>query len=77
MREKYANPGMYLDTDDHGRLIEENREKLAAEEAQRLKREMRQLERTLQMCPHLDDVRAEFERKERRLEYLAEKYGEQ
>ena len=45
MREKYANPGMYLDADDHGRLIEENRDKYRQERRRELIRELQNLER--------------------------------
>lgn len=39
--EKYARPGVYLDTDDHERLIEENRDAYLRERCERLARELR------------------------------------
>lgn len=38
--EYYARPGLYLDEDDHGRLIEENREAYRRERRERLLREI-------------------------------------
>lgn len=44
MNEKYANPGLYLDTDDHERLLEENRVAYIRERRERLLRELENLE---------------------------------
>jgi hypothetical protein len=45
--EKYARPGLYLDTDDHERLLEENREAHLRERRDRLRRELEQVEEEL------------------------------
>lgn len=42
--EKYARPGHYLDTDDHERLIEENREQYLQDRRERLLNELREVE---------------------------------
>lgn len=42
--EKYARPGMYLDTDDHGRLIAENRDAYERERRERLFREIEKID---------------------------------
>lgn len=47
MTEKYANPGLYLDEDDHGRLIEENREKYIRHEAEQVKDRLRVIDNAL------------------------------
>lgn len=46
--EKYARPGLYLDEDDHGRLIEENREPMLQERRQQLLRELEDTEAKLE-----------------------------
>lgn len=45
--EYYARPGLYLDEDDHGRLIEENREQYLKERRDRLRKELREVESEL------------------------------
>lgn len=45
--EKYAKPGLYLDTDDHARLIEENREAYERERWERLLRERERIDAEL------------------------------
>lgn len=45
--EKYARPGLYLDTDDHERLIEENREQYLQDKRDRLLNELREVEEEL------------------------------
>lgn len=42
--EKYANPGLYLDEDDHARLLDENREAYIREDAQRVQEKIRSVE---------------------------------
>lgn len=42
--EYYANPGMNLDTDDHERLLDENREAYLRDRRERLLRELQNIE---------------------------------
>jgi hypothetical protein len=46
--EKYARPGIYLDEDDHGRLLDENREAYQRDRVERLRRELRDAEARLE-----------------------------
>jgi len=46
--EYYANPGRNLDTDDHARLVDENREQYLRERAEQLSRELREIRRELE-----------------------------
>lgn len=71
--EKYANPGLYLDTDDHGRLIEENREAYLRDEAERKADKLRKIEQALDVVAtqHArDELHEEKERLEARLAWL-------
>lgn len=45
--EKYARPGIYLDEDDHGRLLDENRERYLEDRRTRLLNELREVEEQL------------------------------
>jgi hypothetical protein len=45
--EYYANPGRNLDTDDHERLLDENRDAYLRERHERLVRELEHLERRM------------------------------
>lgn len=45
--EKYARPGIYLDEDDHERLLDENREQYERDRVERLRRELREAEERL------------------------------
>lgn len=45
--EKYARPGLYLDEDDHERLLDENREQYDRERRERLFRERERINRQL------------------------------
>lgn len=45
--EYYARPGLYLDEDDHERLLTENRETYLRERRQRLLRELEALDHEL------------------------------
>lgn len=46
--EYYARPGLYLDEDDHERLIDENREAFRRERRERLVREQERIARELE-----------------------------
>jgi len=67
--EKYARPGLYLDEDDHGRLIEENREAYIREEAQRINDRLAGLRMAQE---HGADVQDEIDHAEDRLDELKE-----
>jgi hypothetical protein len=47
IEEKFARPGLYLDEDDHERLLDENRDKYLAERRQRLLRELENVEKAM------------------------------
>lgn len=71
--EKYANPGAYLDTDDHGRLIEENRAAYIRDEADQLNRKIRELERALGAVDSMEAaeaIQSEIEQHRQRLKDL-------
>ena len=75
MEEKYANPGMHLDTDDHGRLLRENRGAYARDEAERLSNEIRTLEDAINVGVAHDAqirLREEIEAKQIKLNQLGE-----
>lgn len=80
MHEKYANPGIYLDTEDHGRLIEENREAYARDRAERLSREVREIEQTLEWghvsTEEAERLHAEKQRLLDDLEEMADVWGQ-
>lgn len=42
--EKFAQPGVYLDTDDHARLIDDNREQRRRDRIEELRNELQALE---------------------------------
>lgn len=42
--EKFARPGLYLDEDDHKRLLEENEEQYLRDRRDRLLKELREVE---------------------------------
>ena len=53
--EKYARPGVYLDEDDHGRLLDENREQYRRERREELLQKRRRIDRQLRAMEG-DDV---------------------
>lgn len=64
----------YLDTDDHGRLLEENRAAYAQDELEELSRELRQIETAREVVSCEEHVRldARVEAIEDRMEYLGD-----
>lgn len=52
--EKHARPGLYLDEDDHARLLDENRDAFRRDRAERLRREIREKQRELDQLQQED-----------------------
>lgn len=77
--EKYARPGIYLDTDDHERLLEENRGAYLMEEAEMLRQELETLSAALRVVQddetkgrlsgEMSRIRAELDDVENRLRH--------
>lgn len=63
MYEKYANPGMYLDTDNHARLIEENKAAYLREAADRKKAKIEKITQALDVVSYDEAARLRAERK--------------
>jgi len=57
-----------LDNTDHGRLIEENRAALLRDECDRLRDEIKTLERAADVVPHSDEIQRELAAKRDELE---------
>jgi len=72
--EKHARPGTYLDTDDHGRLLEENRDAYLRERADRIRRTIEQMNTALEVVSPEENarLRAEQERLKEELEEISE-----
>lgn len=72
MTEKYARPGVYHDTDDHGRLIRENRRSMRRERAHRIYEKLRKIDTALEVVQNPTE-RAELKaRKESLIDELDE-----
>lgn len=65
-----------LDTTDHGRFIEENREYLAKERAERLNQKIADLKRAQRHRPGDDDIQRDIEDAKAELEQLGEEFGQ-
>lgn len=50
MNEKYATPDLYLDTDDHARLLDENPGAYASERAERVADTIEAINIALEVC---------------------------
>lgn len=71
MNEKYSTKAK-LDTDNHQKLLEENREAFARDRVERLQAKLRDLKQAQEHLPASEDLSAEIERTEAKLEEAGE-----
>jgi hypothetical protein len=65
-----------LDTTDHGKFIEENKEYLAQERAKRLKQKIADLKRAQRHRPGDDGIQRDIEDAKAELEQLNQRFGQ-
>ncbi len=71
MYEKYSTKAK-LDTDNHQKLLEENQEAFARDRVERLQAKLRDLKQAQEHLPASEDLSAEIERTEAKLEKAGE-----